>query len=98
MEEGTLAEWLVRAGDTVKSRDILAEFETNKATMEFEAVDEGTMAVSEGTDSVKLGTVIAILSEDGTEESENIGSDAPPQPQPGHGRARTGSRRSRAIM
>src|SRR6476659_5405325 len=64
MEEGTLAKWLVKAGDTVKSGDILAEIETDKATMEFEAVDEGTIGeilVAEGTDNVKVGTVIATM-------------------------------------
>ncbi len=64
MEEGTLAKWLVKAGDVVRSGDILAEIETDKATMEFEAVDEGTVAevlVAEGTDNVKVGTVIATL-------------------------------------
>jgi pyruvate dehydrogenase E2 component (dihydrolipoamide acetyltransferase) len=64
MEEGTLAKWLVKAGDTVRSGDILAEIETDKATMEFEAVDEGviaSIAVAEGTDGVKVGTVIATL-------------------------------------
>ena len=58
MEEGTLAKWLVKEGDTVESGDILAEIETDKATMEFEAVDEGTIAkilVPEGTDGVKVG-------------------------------------------
>ncbi len=68
MEEGTLAKWLVKEGDTVKAGDIMAEIETNKATMEFEAVDEGTIAkitVAEGTDGVKVGTVIAILAEEG---------------------------------
>jgi pyruvate dehydrogenase E1 component beta subunit len=68
MEEGTLAKWLVKVGDSVKSGDILAEIETDKATMEFEAVDEGVIAsitVAEGSDGVKVGTVIAlILSED----------------------------------
>jgi pyruvate dehydrogenase E1 component beta subunit len=62
MEEGTLAKWLVKEGDTVKSGDILAEIETDKATMEFEAVDEGTIAeitVPAGTEGVKVGTVIA---------------------------------------
>ncbi|HEU4969581.1 pyruvate dehydrogenase complex E1 component subunit beta [Sphingomonas sp.] len=70
MEEGTLAKWLVKAGDTVKSGDILAEIETDKATMEFEAVDEGTVAeilVPEGTDGVKVGTVIATLAGEGEE-------------------------------
>jgi pyruvate dehydrogenase E2 component (dihydrolipoamide acetyltransferase) len=68
MEEGTLAKWLVKEGDSVKSGDIMAEIETDKATMEFEAVDEGTIGkilVAEGTDNVKVGTVIAILIEDG---------------------------------
>jgi len=65
MEEGTLAKWLVKEGDTVSSGDILAEIETDKATMEFEAVDEGTVSqilVPEGTDGVKVGTVIALIS------------------------------------
>jgi pyruvate dehydrogenase E1 component beta subunit len=64
MEEGTLAKWLVKEGDTVTSGTIIAEIETDKATMEFEAIDEGTVAkilVAEGTDEVKVGTVIAIL-------------------------------------
>ncbi|MFD1766274.1 pyruvate dehydrogenase complex E1 component subunit beta [Sphingorhabdus buctiana] len=64
MEEGTLAKWLVKEGDTVSSGDILAEIETDKATMEFEAVDEGTVSqilVPEGTDGVKVGTVIAVI-------------------------------------
>ncbi|MFN3470710.1 MAG: biotin/lipoyl-containing protein, partial [Novosphingobium sp.] len=64
MEEGTLARWLVKAGDEVKSGDILAEIETDKATMEFEAVDEGVIAellVAEGTEGVKVGTVIATI-------------------------------------
>ncbi len=68
MEEGTLAKWLVKEGDDVKSGDILAEIETDKATMEFEAVDEGKIAkilVPEGTDGVKVGQPIAILAGDG---------------------------------
>jgi pyruvate dehydrogenase E1 component beta subunit len=68
MEEGTLAKWLVKEGDTVKSGDILAEIETDKATMEFEAVDEGTIEkilVAEGTDGVKVGAPIALLAGDG---------------------------------
>jgi pyruvate dehydrogenase E1 component beta subunit len=67
MEEGTLAKWLVKEGDIVKSGDILAEIETDKATMEFEAVDEGvitSISVPEGTDGVKVGTVIALISSD----------------------------------
>ena len=68
MEEGTLAKWLVKEGDTVKSGDILAEIETDKATMEFEAIDEGTIGqilVAEGTEGVKVGTVIATIGEAG---------------------------------
>src|ERR1700712_5533144 len=68
MEEGTLAKWLVKEGDTVKSGDLMAEIETDKATMEFEAVDEGVIGkimVAEGTDNVKVGTVIAVLLEEG---------------------------------
>ncbi len=67
MEEGKLAKWLVKEGDEVKSGDILAEIETDKATMEFEAVDEGTIGailVAEGTEGVKVGTVIATLGGD----------------------------------
>src|SRR5689334_5005921 len=70
MEEGKLAKWLVKEGDTVKSGDIMAEIETDKATMEFEAVDEGTIGkilVAEGTDNVKVGTVIATLTVEGEE-------------------------------
>jgi pyruvate dehydrogenase E2 component (dihydrolipoamide acetyltransferase) len=62
MEQGKLARWLVKVGDTVSSGDIMAEIETDKATMEFEAVDEGTIVsidIAEGTDDVKVGTVIA---------------------------------------
>ncbi|WP_454886565.1 pyruvate dehydrogenase complex dihydrolipoamide acetyltransferase [Sphingomonas oryzagri] len=72
MEEGTLAKWLVKEGDEVKSGDILAEIETDKATMEFEAVDEGTIGqiiVSEGTDGVKVGAPIAILLGEGEDAS-----------------------------
>ncbi|HEY0011657.1 MAG TPA: pyruvate dehydrogenase complex E1 component subunit beta [Allosphingosinicella sp.] len=68
MEEGTLAKWLVKEGDTVSSGTILAEIETDKATMEFESIDEGVVAkilVPEGTDEVKVGTVIAVLAADG---------------------------------
>ena len=64
MEEGTLAKWLGKEGDEVKSGDILAESETDKATMEFEAVDEGVVGrilIAEGTDNVKVGTVIATV-------------------------------------
>ncbi len=70
MEEGTLAKWLVKAGDEVKSGDILAEIETDKATMEFEAVDEGVVGailVPEGSENVKVGTVIATMAGEGGE-------------------------------
>jgi len=72
MEEGTLAKWLVKEGDTVKAGDLMAEIETDKATMEFEAVDEGVIAkilVAEGTDGVKVGTVIAVLAGEGEDAS-----------------------------
>ncbi|OUS35633.1 pyruvate dehydrogenase complex E1 component subunit beta [Rhodobacterales bacterium 56_14_T64] len=68
MEEGTLAKWLVKEGDTVASGDIMAEIETDKATMEFEAVDEGVIGkilIAEGTEAVKVNTAIAILVEEG---------------------------------
>jgi pyruvate dehydrogenase E1 component beta subunit len=68
MEEGTLAKWLVKEGDTVASGDIMAEIETDKATMEFEAVDEGIIGkilIAEGTEGVKVNTAIAILVEEG---------------------------------
>ena len=72
MEEGTLAKWMVKEGDTVASGDILAEIETDKATMEFEAVDEGVigqLVVPEGTEGVKVNAVIAVLLEDGEDAS-----------------------------
>ncbi|HXH00358.1 MAG TPA: pyruvate dehydrogenase complex dihydrolipoamide acetyltransferase [Sphingomicrobium sp.] len=78
MEEGTLAKWLVKEGDTVKSGDLLAEIETDKATMEFEAVDEGVVAkilVAEGTDGVKVGTAIALITAEG--ESAEAPTPAP---------------------
>lgn len=75
MEEGTLAKWLVKEGDTVSSGDLLAEIETDKATMEFEAVDEGTVGkilVAEGTEGVAVNTPIAVLLEEG-ESADDIG-------------------------
>jgi pyruvate dehydrogenase E2 component (dihydrolipoamide acetyltransferase) len=72
MEEGTLAKWLVKEGDAVKSGQILAEIETDKATMEFEAVDEGTVGkilIAEGTAGVKVNTPIAVLLEEGEDAS-----------------------------
>ena len=80
MEEGTLAKWLVKEGDTVKAGDILAEIETDKATMEFEAVDEGVIGkilVAEGTEGVKVNAAIALLLEDG--ESASDAAAAPAQ-------------------
>jgi pyruvate dehydrogenase E2 component (dihydrolipoamide acetyltransferase) len=68
MEEGNLAKWLVKEGDTVSAGDVIAEIETDKATMEVEAVDEGTVAkivVPAGTEAVKVNAVIAILAEEG---------------------------------
>ena len=76
MEEGTLAKWLVKEGDSVSSGDILAEIETDKATMEFESIDEGTVGkilVPEGSENVKVGTVIAVLAGEG----EDVSSSAP---------------------
>lgn len=72
MEEGTLARWLVKVGDTIQSGDIMAEIETDKATMEFEAVDEGVIAeilIDEGTQNVKVGAVIARLTVEGEESA-----------------------------
>ena len=84
MEEGTLSKWLVKVGDTVSSGDIMAEIETDKATMEFEAVDEGVIVsidVAEGSEGVKVGTVIATLA--GEDEDASAPAPAPaPTPAP----------------
>jgi pyruvate dehydrogenase E2 component (dihydrolipoamide acetyltransferase) len=82
MEEGTLARWLVKEGDAVSSGDLLAEIETDKATMEFEAVDEGVVSqilVAEGTDGVKVGTVIALIGgeDDGKTAAPKAAAPAP---------------------
>ncbi|AMO71766.1 pyruvate dehydrogenase complex dihydrolipoamide acetyltransferase [Sphingorhabdus sp. M41] len=95
MEEGTLAKWLVKEGDSVSSGDLLAEIETDKATMEFEAIDEGVIAkilVSEGTENVKVGAVIAIIAEEGEDvgdakaapvaKAENAAKPAPEKEEP----------------
>ena len=85
MEEGTLAKWLVKEGDTVNAGDVLAEIETDKATMEFEAVDEGTIAkilVPEGTDGVKVGTAIALMGGEGGEGGEVEAAPAAPSHEP----------------
>ena len=79
MEEGTLAKWMVKEGDTVQSGDIIAEIETDKATMEFEVVDEGIIGkilVSEGTENIAVNTAIAILLEDG----ENLSNEKIDEP------------------
>ncbi|WP_205480502.1 pyruvate dehydrogenase complex E1 component subunit beta [Sphingomonas arenae] len=83
MEEGTLAKWLVKEGDEVKSGDILAEIETDKATMEFEAVDEGVISrilVPEGTDGVKVGTAIAVMNGENGEASSPAQESSAPTP------------------
>jgi len=86
MEEGTLAKWLVKPGDEIRSGDIMAEIETDKATMEFEAVDEGTLvsiAVEEGTENVSVGTVIAVLAEEGEDaDADADAAAAAPTPAP----------------
>jgi pyruvate dehydrogenase E2 component (dihydrolipoamide acetyltransferase) len=81
MEKGTLAKWLVAVGDSVKSGDLIAEIETDKATMEFEAVDEGVIAslvVAEGTDDVPVGTVIATLASEGELVMESVAAASAP--------------------
>src|SRR3954451_19544588 len=85
MEEGTLAKWLVKEGDDVKSGDILAEIETDKATMEFEAADEGTIAkilVPEGSEGVKVGQPIALLAADGEQVGDAPAPAAAEEPKP----------------
>src|SRR5210317_516634 len=80
MEEGTLAKWLVKEGDEVSSGDLLAEIETDKATMEFEAVDEGIMGkilVAEGTEGVAVNTAIAVMIEEGESADDIQVSEAP---------------------
>ncbi|CRK74123.1 pyruvate dehydrogenase complex dihydrolipoamide acetyltransferase [Nereida ignava] len=79
MEEGTLAKWLVKEGDTVASGDLLAEIETDKATMEFEAVDEGVIGkllVAEGSEGVKVNTAIAVLLEEGEDADSAVATPA----------------------
>jgi pyruvate dehydrogenase E1 component beta subunit len=83
MEEGKLAKWLVKEGDTVSSGDIIAEIETDKATMEVEAVDEGVVAslnVAEGTEGVKVNAVIAVLAGDGEDASAVSAAPAAAEP------------------
>ena len=88
MEEGTLAKWLVKEGDSVASGDLIAEIETDKATMEVEAVDEGVVAkllVAEGTEGVAVNAVIAVLAEEGEDPASVTAGSAPaaaPAPAP----------------
>ncbi len=84
MEEGNLAKWLVKVGDSVQSGDIMAEIETDKATMEFEAVDEGVIAaivVPEGSENVAVGAVIAMLAEEG-EDVDDVSAPSADAPAP----------------
>ncbi len=86
METGTLAKWLVKVGDVVKSGDILCEIETDKATMEVESIDEGTVAellVAEGADAIPVGQVIARLAGEGEEAAPKAqAAPAPTAPNP----------------
>jgi pyruvate dehydrogenase E2 component (dihydrolipoamide acetyltransferase) len=87
MEEGTLAKWNVKEGDKVSSGDVICEIETDKATMEFEAIDEGVMGkilIAEGTEGVKVNQPIAVLLEDGEDMSavDGLGTTAPAAPTP----------------
>jgi pyruvate dehydrogenase E1 component beta subunit len=85
MEEGTLAKWLVKEGDSVSAGDVLAEIETDKATMEFESIDEGTVGkilVPEGSENVKVGTVIAVLNGEGEEAAPAAEAVAPAAAEP----------------
>ena len=83
MESGTLAKWMVKEGDEVASGDLIAEIETDKAIMEFEAADDGTIAkilVPEGTQDVAVNTPIALLATEGEESARSAGTDAWPGP------------------
>src|SRR5690606_18238330 len=85
MEEGKLAKWHVKEGDSVSSGDVIAEIETDKATMEVEAVDEGKIGkilVAEGTDNVKVNAVIAILLQEGESLDAAAAPKAAPAPAP----------------
>ncbi len=107
MEEGTLARWLVAEGDSVAPGDVIAEIETDKATMEVEAVEEGVvgkLAVAEGTEGVKVNAVIALLLEEGEDASAALAAGGGEARGPGGAagaanpcprRTRTGRTRSR---
>ena len=89
MEEGNLSKWCVKEGDTVESGDVIAEIETDKATMEVEAVEEGTMGkiiVPEGTEGVKVNELIALLLEEGEDASalEGAATSSTAAPAPAH--------------
>ncbi len=89
MEEGKLSKWLKAVGDQVKSGDILAEIETDKATMEVEAIDEGTLTailVPEGTEGVKVNAPIAVIGEASVAAAPSSGASAPPSPARGEGK------------
>jgi len=102
MEEGTLAKWLVKEGDTVSSGTVLAEIETDKATMEFESIDEGTVGkilVPEGSEGVKVGTVIAVLDGEGDDASAASASAPAPKaevPEDDHKAAESGAPKGKA--
>src|SRR2546422_10934198 len=97
MEQGRLAKWLKKEGDAVRSGDVLAEIETDKATMEVEAIDDGTLAkilVPDGTDNVAVNTPIAVIAEEG-EDAQAL---APPAPvSGGKPDAVTGARRGEGV-
>jgi pyruvate dehydrogenase E2 component (dihydrolipoamide acetyltransferase) len=100
MEEGTLAKWHVKAGDSISSGDLLAEIETDKATMEFEAVEEGVVGeilVAEGTDNVKVGTVILVMAGEGGEVSVTPAPVPVPVPAPAPAPAATPATAARAA-
>ena len=108
MEEGTLAKWLVKVGDSVTSGDLLAEIETDKATMEFEAIDEGVIKeilIAEGTDGVKVGTVIAVISGEDDDEAPApkvvavpvLTKTVSPEPVEGRVEAKSGASTSSAL-
>ena len=83
MESGTLAKWLVKEGDEVASGDVIAEIETDKATMEVESIDDGVVGrllVAEGTEEVPVGQLIAVLLADGEDSSDLNGAEASPPP------------------
>src|SRR5688572_30850825 len=87
MEKGKLAKWLKKEGDTVRSGDVIAEIETDKATMEVEAVDEGTLGkifVVEGTDDVAVNTPIAVILGEGEDASAIKAASSAPPPAPPH--------------